>query len=96
MRRLRFVVDFLPPRPDERLALWQRALPKGARGREHLDDIDLRMLAADMQLTGAEIKSTALAAAFLARRAGTRIGLEHIAAAQREIAKQGAARDVGS
>ena len=41
-------------------------------------------------MTGAEIKSTALGAAFLARAEGSRIAMRHVmAAAQREMAKQG-------
>jgi hypothetical protein len=41
-------------------------------------------------MTGAEIKSTALSAAFLAREEGVRISMRHLlTAAQREMAKQG-------
>jgi hypothetical protein len=41
-------------------------------------------------MTGAEIKSTVLAAAFLARAADEKIEMRHIfTAAQREMAKQG-------
>ena len=44
-----------------------------------------------LQLTGADIKSAALAAAFLARAEGERIGMRHVlAAAQRELTKHGA------
>ena len=36
VRRLRFVIEFLPPRPEERLALWRRALPpQCAERRDH-------------------------------------------------------------
>jgi hypothetical protein len=92
LRRLRFVVEFLAPRPAERLALWRRALlPEAPSGDVILDDIDWDTLAERLQLTGADIKSAALAAAFLARAEGERIGMRHVlAAAQRELTKHGA------
>jgi len=91
VRRLRFVIEFLPPRPDERLALWRLALPSHApSGEEIRDDIDWSFLTDRLTMTGAEIKSTALGAAFLAREEGVRIGTRHVlTAAQRELAKQG-------
>jgi len=92
LRRMRFVVEFLAPRPAERLALWRRALlPNAPSGDVILDDIDWSYLAERLQLTGADIKSAALAAAFLARAEGERIGMRHVlAAAQRELTKHGA------
>jgi ATPase family associated with various cellular activities (AAA) len=92
LRRMRFVVEFLTPRPAERLALWRRALlPNAPSGDVILDDIDWSYLADRLQLTGADIKSAALAAAFLARAEGERIGMRHVlAAAQRELTKHGA------
>jgi MoxR-like ATPase len=91
VRRLRFVVEFLPPRPDERAALWRLSLPSHAPNGEAIrDEIDWSYLTNRLIMTGAEIKSTALSAAFLAREEGARIGTRHVlAAAQREMAKQG-------
>jgi MoxR-like ATPase len=91
VRRLRFVVEFLPPRPQERLALWHRALPAHAPNGERIrDEIDWGFLSERLVMTGAEIKAIALGAAFLARDQGARIGMRHIlTAAQREMAKQG-------
>jgi len=91
VRRLRFVIEFLPPRPEDRLPLWQRALlPAAPNGEEILGEIDWRYLSERLSMTGAEIKATALGAAFMARAEGGRIGMRHIlAAAQREMAKQG-------
>jgi hypothetical protein len=91
IRRLRFIVDFFPPGPAERLTLWQLSLPeRSPSGEELLDGIDWEWLAANMVMTGAEIKSTALAAAFLARAQGSRIQQEHLVhAARREMAKHG-------
>ena len=91
LRRLRFVVEFQAPGPEERLALWRRALPPlTPNGEPLLEEINWQMLATTLQMTGAEIKGTALGAAFLARAEGTRIGMGHIlTAARRELAKQG-------
>ena len=91
VRRLRFVIEFLTPRPEERMALWRRALlPQTPAGEPLLDGIDWRYLADRLNMTGAEIKGTALGAAFMARAEGSRIGMRHVlAAAQREMAKQG-------
>jgi hypothetical protein len=91
VRRLRFVVEFEMPRPEERLALWQRALLTHApNGDALLGDLDWGYLAQRLHMTGAEIKGTALGAAFMARAEGTHIGMRHLlAAAQREMAKQG-------
>jgi hypothetical protein len=91
MRRLRFVIDFLAPAAAEREALWRRALlPTAPDGAPLLDEIDFGFLAAKLEMTGAQIKSTALGAAFLARVEGQRISMRHVlAAAQREMAKHG-------
>ncbi|HEY4030710.1 MAG TPA: ATP-binding protein [Caulobacteraceae bacterium] len=91
VRRLRFVVDFLSPRPQERLALWRKALlPQAPGGEAILGDIDWSYLAERLPMSGAEIKNTALAAAFLAKAQGTLIGMAHLTlAAERELAKQG-------
>ena len=53
-------------------------------------ELDFGALARELDLTGAGIKSAALAAAFLARTDGGPIGMPHVrAAARRELAKQG-------
>ena len=63
---------------------------KWSNGEPILDVIDWEYLSERLGMTGAEIKATALAAAFMARGEGTRIGMRHVlAAAQREMAKQG-------
>ena len=91
MRRLRFLIDFLPPGPEERLGLWRLALlPHSPSGEELLDDIDWSFLAEKLTLTGADIKQAALGAAFLARGEGCRIGMRHIlACVRREMTKHG-------
>jgi hypothetical protein len=91
LRRLRFVMDFLNPDKRERRILWEKSLPALSPAGERItDEIDFDLLAEEMELNGAQIKAIALGAAFLARGAGKRIGMEHIEiSALREYAKQG-------
>ncbi len=92
VRRLRFIIDFAPPSTAERERLWRMALA-GARdqdGRPLVGKLDWAGLARDLDLTGAGIKSAALAAAFLAREDQATIAERHVrAAARRELEKQG-------
>jgi hypothetical protein len=86
VRRLRFIIDFLQPGPAERLALWRRALPATTpAGEPLLGEIDFERLAAELALTGADIKAAALGAAFLARGEGSRIGMAHLVASVRRV-----------
>ncbi len=91
LRRIRFVVDFLPPGVDERRLLWTLALPARApNGEELLDSIDWDLLAQRFDMSGADIKAAAMGAAFLARSEGARIGMAHVLhAGRRELAKHG-------
>jgi len=91
LRRLRFIIDFLPPGPLERRRLWELALPPSTPAGEPLHDgIDFDFLAARLDMTGADIKAASLAAAFLARQAGGRITMEHVLhGARREMTKHG-------
>jgi len=92
LRRLRFIIDFLPPAPAERLRLWRLALPpKTPTGLDLWEPgIPFEKLAAELDLNGAGIKASALRAAFLARQEGSRIATRHIVAAvRREMQKQG-------
>jgi hypothetical protein len=92
VRRLRFIIGFAPPGPNERERLWRLAL-EGARdveGRTLVAELDWAGLAREVDLTGAGIKSAAVAAAFLARSEGGLISERHVlAAARRELEKQG-------
>ena len=92
VRRLRFIIDFAPPTADERERLWRLALEGASdiEGRPLVDELDWARLARDLDLTGAAIKSAAVAAAFLACDEGGPIAERHVlAAARRELAKQG-------
>jgi len=85
VRRIRVIVDFLAPTPAQRLRLWELSLPADVT-----EGVDRDWLAETLTLTGAEIKSAALGAAFLARATGETIGHEHVlAAVRRELAKRG-------
>jgi SpoVK/Ycf46/Vps4 family AAA+-type ATPase len=92
VRRVRFIVDFAPPSARERERLWRHALAGAVDEAGHplVEELDWIGLARQLDLTGAGIKSAALAAAFLARTDGRAIGERHVlAAARRELEKQG-------
>jgi hypothetical protein len=91
LRRLRFIVDFVPPGATERERLWRGALDgrTDATGAPLVADLDWARIATELNLSGADIKSAAVAAAFLARAQNTRIGMEHVlAASRRELEKR--------
>jgi AAA+ superfamily predicted ATPase len=91
LRRIRFIIDFMPPGPAERLRLWASALPTlSPSGEALLQSSDWSELAERVPLTGAEINLAALNAAFLARAANQKIALPHVLeAVKRELAKKG-------
>ena len=72
VRRLRFVIEFLPPRPANGWRCGGARLPPSAPERRGASATRStgRYLAERLMMTGAEIKSTALGAAFLARDRG--------------------------
>lgn len=77
-RRLRFIVDFPFPDVAQRRAIWQRIFPERAptAGLEH------DRLAA-LNVSGGNIRTIALNAAFLAAESGQAIGMGHILEAAR-------------
>lgn len=91
VRRMRFIVDFQLPGVEERRKLWKLSLAESAPdGRALLDVIDWDLLAQRLELTGADIKSAALSAAFLAHAEGKRISMVHVThAVRRELGKRG-------
>ena len=93
VRRLRFIIDFAPPSAGER-EQSVAARPRGRRAtqRESRSSPSStgQASARELDLTGAGIKSAAVAAAFLARSEGQLICERHVlAAARRELEKQG-------
>jgi SpoVK/Ycf46/Vps4 family AAA+-type ATPase len=87
LRRLRFVLRFEPPDRELRRALWRRSFPEETV----LGELDWEALAA-AELTGGNIQSAALAAAYLAAANGGIVAgdqVEH--ALRREYEKLGKA-----
>jgi hypothetical protein len=86
-RRLDAIVDFPTPDVPLRLALWRRCLapplPVAA-------DLDLEYCARAFELSGGNIRSVAVTAAYLAAEAGGPVGMEQvIAAVHQEYRKLG-------
>ena len=78
VRRVRFIVSFAFPGPAERKAIWEKAFP-AETPKEELDYDRL----ARFNLTGANIHSIALNAAFLAADAGTTVSMPFVLEAAR-------------
>lgn len=73
MRRLRFVINFPFPGPEERKLIWQKAFPRGMP----LGHLDFERLAR-LNLSGGNIHSVALNAAFLAAEADVAVTMKHL------------------
>ena len=87
VRRLQYIVEF--PLPDERLRqrLWRKAF---APATPLLPGIDYAYLGNTFAMSGGDIRSSALDAAFLAAATGEAIGMHHIVrAVSRQLLKQG-------
>nr|WP_206602808.1 ATP-binding protein [Leptolyngbya ohadii] len=78
LRRLRFIVDFPFPGLRERLRLWQNAFPP----QTPIESLDYDRLA-NLNLSGGNIHTVAINAAFLAAQAGTPVTLPLVLAAAR-------------
>jgi hypothetical protein len=86
-RRLDAVIDFPLPEPEFRRVLWDRCLgtsiPRG-------DDVDLEFAAERFELSGGNIRSIAVTAAYFAAETGRPVGmLDLMRATQREYRKLG-------
>jgi hypothetical protein len=84
-RRIQFRVDF--PVPDRALLaeLWRKALPPQLPVE---DDVDPDFLAGMFAMTGGEVRSAALGAAFAAAAEGTPLGMRHLVAALARLRRQ--------
>ena len=90
LRRIRFLVEFAMPGPDERRTLWDRNLPTGG-WRD--PDLDLDLLTERFRLSGGNIRNVAVAASHLAAAQGAPVGPGHLARAlYRELEKSGLPR----
>jgi hypothetical protein len=86
-RRLDIIVDFPMPDDAARLALWQRCFAPPAPAR---DDLDLESSARSFPLSGGNIRSAAITAAYLAAGSDSLIDDSHVVAAiQQEYRKLG-------
>ena len=94
LRRLHIIVKFPMPSALDRQRIWEGMFPQQAKRDE---DVDLALLAREYELSGGEIKSATLAAAFLAAAEDRPIAMRHLTAAiHRELAKAGRAPSVAS
>lgn len=83
LRRLRFVIEFPFPNSDDRRRIWERVFPSNAP----TDRLELAFLSR-LDLSGGNIRSIALNAAFLAAAQQVPIGMPDVMrAAAREYAK---------
>lgn len=87
LRRLDVLVDFPTPDAELRESLWRRHLPDSL---PQDDSIDTAFLATSFDLTGGNISSVAMTAAFLAAANGNVVTMEHVIhATAREYRKLG-------
>ncbi|MEP6817045.1 MAG: ATP-binding protein [Marmoricola sp.] len=77
-RRIQFHVEFPVPDDAAREQLWRQALPETAPVD---DDFDPAFLAGMFAMTGGEVRSASLIAAFMAAREGTPIAMRHLVVA---------------
>lgn len=87
VRRLQFIIEFPLPTAVERYAIWQHVLPEQL---PRHPDLDIHTLAETYELTGANIRNVALAAAFFAATAEEPLDTKHLKQAiYREHQKMG-------
>ena len=91
-RRLRFIINFVPPGVIERELLWRKCFDgfTDRDGSPLAEGIEYERLARNLDLTGAQIKSAALSAAFTAKGVDRPISMADVLQAiRREIEKAG-------
>ncbi|MFC4158647.1 ATP-binding protein [Chitinimonas lacunae] len=74
-RRMHYMVEFAHPNAALREQLWRGMFPAGV---PLADDIDYGFLAEQFDLSGGDIQTLALEAAFLAAGLGERVGMSHL------------------
>ncbi|GAF48237.1 ATP-binding protein, partial [Rhodococcus wratislaviensis] len=84
-RRIHFHVDFPMPDDTAREQLWRKAIPKAA---PIADDIDWEFLAGVFPMTGGEVRSAALLAAFMAAGESTPIMMRHLVKSLARLRRQ--------
>lgn len=86
-RRMKFIIDFPFPGPEERRQIWKQAFPAEVP----VDgELDFDFLAGAFELSGSNIKNSVLHAAFLAAASGEAVSMRHVIAGVRnEFEKSG-------
>ena len=93
IRRIRYVLEFSKPDARQREQIWRKIVGELA-GQERLKVLagDLKALAVDLELTGAQIKFAVLAAIFVAKRDRKPLEMAHLLrGVDRELMKDGRA-----
>jgi hypothetical protein len=93
IRRIRYVLEFPKPDARQREQIWRKIVGELV-GQERLEVLarDLKALAVDLELTGAQIKFAVLAAIFVAKRDRKPLGMAHLLrGVDRELMKEGRA-----
>ena len=91
IRRIRYVLEFPKPDAEQREQIWRRIVGELAGG-DVLKSLsrDLKALAAELELTGAQIKFAVLSATFIARRDQKPLVMPHLLRGiDRELMKEG-------
>jgi AAA+ superfamily predicted ATPase len=87
VRRLRFIVEFPFPKEKDRRRIWEKIWPEAT---PRSPDIDVDFLSRRFEISGANIRNIALAAAFLAAEDGGPVSMNHLLhAVRREYQKMG-------
>ena len=87
VRRLRFIIEFPFPNQQQRRQIWEKIWPDTT---PRSPDLDVDFLARRFEITGANIRNIALAAAFLAADNGSILSMVHLMQAiRREYQKMG-------
>ncbi|HRF06673.1 MAG: Mycobacterial proteasome ATPase [Candidatus Accumulibacter phosphatis] len=86
-RRFQMIIEFPRAEAEARAQMWELHIPPRAPRQA---EVDTRLLGAEFNLSGGQIRNAALHAAFLAAGEGRAIGLAHIASAvHTEFSKKG-------
>lgn len=94
VRRMHFTIDFPFPGFFERLRIWEQIWPDNLPKNSNLD---LALMARQLEIPGGNIKNIALSAAFLAASDGQVVEMMHLAqAAKREFQKMGKTNLLGN
>lgn len=93
IRRIRYVLNFPKPDAKQRGQIWRNIINvlAGAKCLKALES-DLKLLATDLEFTGAQIKFAVLAAFFVAKKDRKKIAMSHLLqGVDRELMKEGRA-----